>query len=383
MQSFSKSRARYLDWLLIGGVALLIRIAFWYVEGTRVVGDATGFLRRCTDFSLAQQLTTEYLVYSGFSFPYCAFLQLPGASVDAWIGLQVLLSAISCVVLYEIGQTLINRPAGLVAGLSLGLTWQGFHYITRPQTQVFFTVVFVFTLWTLVQYRTAPSRSTRLLALGSMGYMAISRPNGVAYVAGFVLIDLVFRDPKYRLDLFFSRTVNAIGFGIVGILGFIKLYTAKSVFLPFYFWSREIIVTGHISYPFALQDTPNGLAFLFLNIHHIIAMGILKIIWFLIPILPDWSLGHILLNLVTLAPLTVGALLTIPHVVREETEIAKICIPPLVMVLCIVMVLWVPGPRKFLGPIIAVYGLLTGYLLTEHPLTEPIRRQLSVRLDRT
>jgi len=82
-------------------------------------------------------------------------------------------------------------------------------------------------------------------------------------------------------------------------------------------------------------------------------------------------------NLLTLAPLTICALIAIPHAVRERPEVARICIPPIVMVVAIVMVLWVPGPRKFLGPIIAVYGLLTGYLFTEHPLTEPIRRIVS------
>jgi 4-amino-4-deoxy-L-arabinose transferase-like glycosyltransferase len=369
------------DWILVGGLALAFRLAFWFFEGTEVIGDSNKFLRECVNFSLVHHVTTKDLIYSGFFFPYCGFINLPGGTIDGWIAIQVFLSAVSCVLLYDIGRRLMNRYAGLIAGVALAVTWQGFHYIHRPQSQVFFTVIVVTTLWLLVRYRSEPTRRNRHLAFGAMGYMAFTRPNGVAFVAGFALLDFVFRQPRYRLDLFFSRLVNGVVFGVVGILALLRLQVFSSnTFLPIQFWSRRVIVTGHIQYPYALQEVPTALSYIVSNGHHIVAMAVLRLVWFLIPILPGWSLSHILLNLLTLAPLTVCAVVAIPHVIREETEIAKICLPPLAMTLLIVMLLWVPGPRKFLGPIIAIYGLLTGYLLTEHPLTQPLRSTLRARL---
>jgi len=367
---------RYLDWLVIGLVALGLRYSYWIVDGTRVVGDSTGYLRICNQGNFIEILSTHEVVYIGFTYPYCAFLGLPGGTIDGWIAIQIVLSAASCVVLYEIGRSLMNRYAGIVAGLALAVTYQGFHYINRPQTQVFFTVVFVGTLWALTKYLAEPSRKTRVLALGTMSYMAITRPNGVAYAVGFFLLDLLFRNPRHRLNLFFSRAVNLAVMGVLTVLGSMKLFLARDLFLPILFWKRRVIVTGHLRYPFELQESASNVLFVLLNIHHIVAMAVLRGVWFFIPILPGWSTPHVLVNLVTLAPLTLGGLLAIPHVIRHEKRIAKLCLPPLVMVLLIVMALWVPGPRKFLGPIIAVYGLLTGYLLTEHPYMEPLRSYL-------
>jgi len=379
----SETAVTRFDWLAIGGIALAFRLALWATEGVRVVGDASYWVTRCDDLLIAEHILSSDVLYSGFFLPYCGFVHLPGGTTERWILVQIVLSSASCILLYQVGRRLVNRGAGIVAGTALALTYQGFHYVTRPQSEAYFTVVAVVALWALVVYRNEPSMSNRLLALGCLALLSFTRPNGVALVAGYLLLDLVVGNAEYRLNLLSSRAPVLLVLALFAALAFARFRGALlGDFLPVASWTRGIIVTGHVTYEYSPRAANGALTFVLFNLHHVLAMAALRALWFFVPVLSGWSLPHIVINLLTVAPLTAAAVISLPTIVRRRPDIATVCVPPIAMTLLVVMLIFVPGPRKYLGPVIAVYGILAGYLVTEHPLFAPARERLSRYIDR-
>lgn len=354
---------RLLDWTGIFFLALAARLAYWFAAGTRVVGDAKGALRFCEMMSIGELVAYKHtLVYSGFQLPYCGFLSATGGFVDGWVMLQIGLSALSCVLLYETGRILIDRPAGLVAGLSFALVWEVFHWVVRPMSEPVFTIVAVVVLWRLALYESNPSKRNRAIAAGTLLYLAITRPNGLPIVAGYLLWDTLYKSDESRLGVFPRRSINVALIGLLGVLAIYRLLDDGAL-LPIQRWSRGLVVTGHVYYDYTPVATESPLSFLLYNLHHVLIISVLRVAWFFSPILPGWSTPHVALSMITLFPLTLGGLVGSYKVFRKDKVLFRMWVTPIVMIVLTALLLWVAGSRNFLGPAVACFSLLTGYLV--------------------
>jgi hypothetical protein len=102
--------------------------------------------------------------------------------------------------------------------------------------------------------------------------------------------------------------------------------------------------------------------FIFLNIDNLAIMASLRIVWFFIPIVPRWSTAHILLNLVTLAPLIAGGLVGIYYAIQQRRlDILQMWLTPLAAVLLVIAATYLDGGFNYRAQMTPVFALFTGY----------------------
>lgn len=352
-------------------VAVALRAWVWADVGTHVVRDATRYVTWCNELSAGTLFGTRALVYSGYWLPYCGWLKATGGYVHGWVGVQIVLSALACVLVYATGRRLAGRSAGLVAGGALALQWEVYRWAVRPQSEFMLTVAVALALWRLAHYHTAPTTRNRLLALGSLGFVALVRPNGLPIVGAYLLYDLLPASSDHRLNLGFPAKVNL---GIVGALVAAIAYRlqfgwAKGGML--YHWREGIVVTPErVVYSYDPAAASGVLDFFVANAEHVVAIVVLRGLWFFSPVIPGWSSGHAIRALLTLAPLTILAALGVRAAIRrEEWDLIALWATPLAAIVVTAMGIWVAGWRNFLGPAVVCYALFAGYYvsLTEWP----------------
>ncbi|WP_459192783.1 glycosyltransferase family 39 protein [Halosimplex sp. J119] len=352
-------------------IALALRARVWTNIGTLVVRDATRYLTWCNEFSLGTLFGTRALVYSGYWLPYCGWLRATGEYVHGWVGVQIALSALACVLVYATGRHLVGRTAGVVAGGALAVQWEVYRWAARPQSEFMMTFALALALWRLAHYHTTPTTRNRLLALGTLGFAALVRPNGLPIVAAYFLYDLLPSTSDHRLNLGFPAKVNfaLVGALVAGIAYRLQFGWAKGSML--YHWREGIIVTPErVVYGYEPAAASGVLDFFVSNAEHVVAIALMRGAWFFSPVMPGWSDSHALKALVTLGPLLILAALGIrAAVTRERWDLLALWGTPLAAVVVTAMGIWVAGWRNFLGPAAVVYALFAGYYvsLTEWP----------------
>jgi len=354
------------DAALIFLIALALRGWVWARIGTHVVRDATRYVAWCTEFSAGTLFGTRALAYSGYWLPYCGWLNATGEWVHGWVGVQVVLSALACVLVYATGRHLVSRSAGIVAGVALAVQWEVYRWVVRPQSEFMLTFALALALWRLAHYHTTATTRNRLLALGSLGFVALVRPNGLPIVGAYLLYDLLPATSDHRLGLGFPATVNL---GIVGALAAAIAYRlqfgwAKGSML--YHWREGIIVTPErVVYGYDPAAASGVLDFFVANAEHVVAIAVLRGLWFFSPVMPGWSSGHATRAVLTLTPLLVLAALGVRAAIRrEEWDLLALWATPLVAVVVTAMGIWVAGWRNFLGPAVVCYALFAGYYVS-------------------
>mgnify|MGYP006277700623 CR=1 FL=1 len=360
--------------------AVLARGLWWLQVGTIFGGDAPRYINWCTEFSLGTLFGTRAIVYSGYWLPYCGWLNLSGGWIDGWIGVQLLLSALTCVVVYETGRYLLGNTAGLVAGGLFVVQWQVFRWFVRPQSEFMMAFVFAVAMWRLVHYHTTPTTRNRLLALASLGLVAIVRPNGLPIVFGYLVWDFFPEDSARRLGLFFSSKVNLAIAGVIvsGIAYRLYFGWSRGSGSILVHWRDGIIVTPErVVYEYTPAAADSILEFFVVNLPHVLVIVFLRAVWFFSPVFPTWSTGHMIQTGLTLTPLLIGAALGIYTAARHDRDLLILWGTPLVMMVVTAMGTWVAGWRNFLGPAAVVYALFTGYYvarLDPLPLGNPLDR---------
>ncbi|WP_436926478.1 glycosyltransferase family 39 protein [Halosimplex amylolyticum] len=356
-------------------VALVLRGWVWSNTGTMVVRDATRYLAWCNEFSLGTLFGTRALVYSGYWLPYCGWLRATGEYVHGWVGVQIGLSALSCVLVYATGRHLVGRSAGLVAGGALAVQWEVYRWAARPQSEFMLTFAVALALWRLAHYHTTPTTRNRLLALGTLGFAALVRPNGLPIVAAYLLYDLLPATSDHRLNLGFPAKINlALVGGLVAAIAYrLQFGWARGSML--FHWREGIVITpDRFVYDYAPAPASGVVDFFVANAEHVVAIATLRGLWFFSPIMPGWSESHALRAMVTLGPLFVLAVLGIhAAVVREQWDLLVLWVTPLVAVVVTAMGIWVAGWRNFLGPAVVVYALFAGYYVSLTRWPERVR----------
>jgi hypothetical protein len=322
-------------------------------------------------------LTSNERLYAGFQLPYCIVTDLIGAPISAWIWIQFVLYGVACVLVYDTARRLIGPTAGLVAGASLAILWETFRWAIRPQSDLLFVVALALSLWALGRYHQHPTNPNRVLALGSLGWLAITRPFGLPILLGWLVYDMLPQRSNYRFDLFFRGRVN------IAILVLVVAYAlTTSDFQPGgelqfglqRFWEPGIVVTHPGTPTFQYHYTPrpasNMLEFAVYNADHLFLMGILKIVWFFAPFLSRWSVTHVLTNAFTLAPLMLGGLVGAIKLLLDDRRLFQLWVTPLIMLLLTVGVTYLDGGFSYRAPAGPIFALLTGYVVASHPSIE-------------
>lgn len=358
--------ARQRDRLAVFLFALALRGWVWHDVGTHVVRDATRYVTWCNEFSLGTLFGTRALVYSGYWLPYCGWLRATGGWVHGWVGVQVVLSALTPVLAYAVARHHVDRAAGLVAGLALAAQLEVFRWAARPQSEFMLTFAVALALWRLGRYHTDPTTRNRALALGALGFAALVRPNGLLIVGAYLLYDLLPASSGRRLNLGFPARVN------LGILGTVAAAIAYRLQFGWargsvlFHWKEGIVITpDRFVYEYTPRSAGGLIDFFVANADHVAAIMTLRGVWFFSPVMPGWSTWHALKAGVTLTPLLAVATLGLWTAVRRRAwDLLILWGTPLVAVVTTAMAIWVAGWRNFLGPAAVVYALFAGYYVS-------------------
>lgn len=345
--------------------ALLLRLDQWFTWGPRVVRDGHRYVEWCSSLSVETVFGSRALLYTGYWIPYCGWLKATGGYVDGWVALQVVLSAVTCVFVYQAGSAFVGRWTGVVAGGAFVFQYEVYRWVTRAQSEFAMAFVFALALWQLARYHESPSRRNRLLALGALGWVAITRPNGLPIVAGYFAYDLFPSSSERRLDLTFSAPVN---FGVLGTTVALMAYRLQFGWAEgsaLAHWKLGTVITpDRLVYEYTPRPG-EGLAFFVANAEHVVSIAVLRAVWFFSPVMPGFSTRHAVIATLSLGPLLVGTVLGIRTALARDRRLLVFWGTPLAMLVLTSVATWVPGWRNFLGPAAVVYALFTGYYVSE------------------
>lgn len=345
--------------------ALGIRLWFWNGVSGRplVVKDAHRYIRWCGSLTQLSIPEAKSIVYLGYWLPYCGWLELTGGWVAGWIGIQLLLSALTCVLVYETARQFVSSRASLLAAGLFAVQIEVYKWAVRPQSEFMLTFAVALALWRLTLYHTDRSTRNRALVLASLALVATVRPNGLIIVMAYMVYDFFPRSSDRRLDLFFRARTNIAIAAVVGVLVAHRLsfglYKGNTLLSP---WKEGVIVTpDRFIYDYTPRAADGVLSFLLSNLDHVIAIAGLRALLFFSPVMPTWSQAHALRTGITLTPLTIGAILGIIFALRRNRTLLKLWGTTLLAVVVTAMLIWVAGWRNFLGPAAVVYALFTAY----------------------
>lgn len=371
--------------LIIFLLALAARASYWAVRTTRQAPDTNDYLNACDGWLVAVTgragSNAVGLEYAGFTLPLCGFLSIPGSSFDAWVAVQILLSAISVVLVFDAGRRLLGYRAGAVAGVAIAVLFQSFQWTIYVLSDAFFIVTVTVALWALVRYHQRPTVSNRFIALGSLGYMAFTRPFGIPMAGAWLVLDaLPDRYREYRVNVL-PRWVAVTGIVFGSVAGALTLGPLSAPGI-IDFWAQGTIVWNDptFQYQYDAAMRPTLIWFVVANSPHLLVMGMLKLLVFFFPFVPRYSTVHILINSVTVLPVVVFGLLGGWYALRRDSDVSHLLLPPLVGLLFAISLTFVDYDWRYRAPAGPLLALLAGYAITAIPVISDIVDWLLARL---
>lgn len=359
-------------------LALVPRLGFLLYRGPRFGGDTAGYLRTCSLYATQPLEALQSLfgiLYAGFTIPFCGVWALTGRTAIAWVAIQITLSALGCVLLYDIGRRLFGTAAGLVSASFAIVLLQAFRYDVLLLSDSLFVFLVTLSIWAIGTYQLEPTRTRRIFAWLCVLYMAFTRPFGLPILIGWLVYDVVTVTRDHRIGLVpDSRLVS----GIVAAVAVVTTLVLG--------WSRIVgesvgkSLPGHIfagaypfTYPFALREGQTFLHFLLLNVHHVLALGVLRVGVFLSPYTPQASTVYNVLNAVTFGPLVICGLLGAKRLVDDRSAFAPLVVLPVVMVLLVVALTYISYGGRFRAYVVPPLALAAGYYLASVGLPATVR----------
>jgi hypothetical protein len=326
--------------------------------------------------------------------PYCSALEV--VSIRTWLIVQILLWALTVVLVYRVGAVLFNELTGLFAGGMTALTWEMFRFALRPQSDAMLLFALAVALWALAVDYVSPSRRSAIFVAVSLLFMAISRPLGVPIVFGVLVWKLRPLDAETTLDprdASFSRIALLAGLALVAVV-ILVIYFVPRLTRPAPTsaigwrsglagaWWHGIIVTHTtdptFQYLYQPQQASSMGMWIVLNIDHIVSMGLLRVAAFFIPVLPRWSTFHIVVNAVTVFPLVVGTALGVRTLLSQARyRLAGLLVAPIITSLITVGIIYVDGGFNYRAPATLSFALLSAYWLRETLRGTAVERFLS------
>lgn len=361
--------------------ALSVRVAYWVYRGTVLAADTSGYFGSCQllqqDFAAALQ-TFVGIEYLGFTGPFCTFYILSN-NLTGWIIIQVILSAFGCVLIYLTAKKIINRTAGIVAGGTLAILFDSFQWDVYILSDSIFVFAMTATLWAMASHCVHRTPRTRLFALSSLGYLAITRPFGIP-----ILLTVVVAD-QFLSGLDLLPQVRGIAPLFVAVSGAVVLlsqriswvleHVTSSFATGLLVWNEPTLV-----YPFIPEGTVS-IGYLLSNIHHIILIAILRTLVFFLPVMPRFSLVHNLTNIVTLVPVMLLAAIGVVRLSRrQKTEYLLMWLVPLIAILLVISVTFVDWDWRYRAPAGPLLAVLAGYTIGTDPRIARLRGRLKTEI---
>jgi hypothetical protein len=302
------------------------------------------------------------ILYSGFTVPLCGILSISGATFDTWVGIQMFLSALGCVLICVIGTKLVDFRAGVTAGFALALLWDTFQWDVYVLSDSLFVFGIVLVLGSLTWHHHNRTALSRLAVFVTMGYLMLSRPHGFPLVAGWVLYDLFPQGDKRRLDLFKTRIVPLLS--SIGVVAAIPYAISRYELVDIMQVGWIVINDPNYIYPFISESGDGGLWFVLTNIHHIFVMAVLKTVLFFAPLLPRQSTTHIVINLLTYLPILLIGFIGLLNAWREDYHLFRMWATPVLVLVAITAVTFVSWDFRYRAPLGPVFALGFGYALS-------------------
>lgn len=353
---------QYRTELLLFFLAALARFGYWILSGTTHGGDFGAYSAACNIwFTNPVGIITAHkgIVYAGFTLPFCSVYSLPFTTIETWIILQMLVSALGVVLVYRTGTLLINWNAGLVAGLALAVLWDTFQWTTVLYSDAMFTFAMILCLWTFARYREYGTTRARAEPLLALGFFAVTRPFGFPIVIGWIVYE-VWPSNEFVDAQIFARNWIPIGSLALIVLSIPLIIKRRNLVEK---WSRGWIVVNDATYTYALPSPNEGslLGLIIANHVHVLVLAAAKVVMFFAPFVPRHSTFHILVNIVTYVPIVGVGLVGAYLVWRNRPDLFRYLVTPILVTLAITALTFVSCDFRYRAPLGPVFALLAGY----------------------
>lgn len=366
-------------------LALLPRAGYWWLKGTRLSPDSHSYIAACETLAaspLSYLGTQRGLLFSGFTVPFCGVWTATGGFPTAWVAIQILLSSLAVVLVFDATRRLVDFRSGVVAGLAMAGLFETFSWSIYVLSDTLFVFGVSVSIWALVRHRQEPRPRTRSAALACLGFTAIARPFGAPLVAAWLLLDVLpDRYADYRLHLLPRRVAAGLAVaGLVGVVAFVSIYQSRLLadyVLPYY--TQGIVVHDDPTFTYAYDAAPAGslVGFVLANWPHLVAISALRVAALFLPVVGRFSLLHNVVNLLTLAPLLVGSAIAIFEQFRRRETAIYVLLVPLLVLTGIVALTWVDFDWRYRAPLGPAFAVLTGYAVGRNAHLRRLRDRLA------
>lgn len=370
--------------------ALALRIGYWSMKGTQISPDTSGFVRVCSGWAnepIALLLSYRGLLFAGFTLPFCGVRALTGGVADAWVVFQLVVSALSCVLVFDAGRRLFTYRAGVVAGVGLAVLFETFSWSIWLLSDTLFVFGISLSIWALALHRTHRTSRTRVTALLCLAWTATIRPFGLPIVLAWLLFDAL--PPRYRdyRPGILPRTlalpaVVVGGVSLVVLLLGLREFLVDSRIVEYYAEGVVIVNDPTFDYHYTAVRSDSLIGFVVANLPHLVTVSAIRTGVFYLPFVLRFDALHIAVNVVTYLPMVVASLIGAAYLIRERRPEAVTLLVPVVAVTLIVAVTWLSFGFRYRAPLGPVFALLTGYTLFASPLASTWRRSLAERVRR-
>jgi len=369
---------RYVPAMTIFVLAFILRFGYWAYKGTSPGGDFSGYLAACEVWAtnpLGIITAHKGIFYAGFTGPFCAVQALPGATVNMWVAIQITLSAVACLLVYDAGTRLINRRAGIVAGLTLTILWDTFLWTTLLISTATFTFAMALSLWGIAWYRDSPTRRRLVGVFAAFALLATAHPFGPPIIVGWIVWEATDRI-DVDLRLFDHRTLPAV----VGSLSILLLPYAATRYgiLPRLYKGQ--VIANDPTYRIPVEAGSSLTEFLLTNHILVLAIPAARVGLFFVPFLPRNSIARIVLNLATFTPTLLVACYGTYLAWGDRPDLVRYLVTPAVVMLAITAMLFVSWDLRYravLGPPMA---LLVGYAASQTMFVDLLLERVSAVL---
>jgi len=396
MNISDRQRVFFTAWVLFLGAAFARVALWWRNRGVVTTPDSGNYVSNCGP-ALSDPIgvalgTTEVAGMVGiekisFQLPFCVVMAATD-SLKAWVAVQILLSALTCVLLYLAGRRLFSPAAGLLAGGLFAVLYDSFRYTIIVLTETTFLFTIALAVWAFARYFDRRTRGSKLGLYAALVLVATTRPYGVPFLIGWVLWDLLPEDSPMRPGFTFHRgTVLAI----VGAAG-----TAVVLFTDRIQWIVQDAIPNMTNenvfwegnqpmpipeFPLSITETGSVLDFLVGNGLQIAFLGLYRVAVLYWPVMPYLTISPVWLtvHLVTYGLMLGFGILGLIRLFRERRRAFAVLLVPVLVSTLIVAVTHVDYSWRLRLPIEPTFAVAAGYGVTS---VDSIQARLNWLADR-
>jgi hypothetical protein len=376
--------------------ALAVRLYLYSKGNFYVIADSRLYAEVCdiaaTDpiggfFGEVSIIGAEYL---GFTVPFC-LVRWVTESVEVWVLLQVVLSSLTVVLVFYTSRRVLGTAAGLVSGLWMAGFYDTFRFTQWVMSETTFTFTLVLSLLLLTYHHTSPTRGLRVSSWGAVVWMGATRPFGAPIVLLWLLADAVRERAPDRVLVQRNRYAAA---------GVLALALATLVFGSQWIGSGSssaysnawrqgwIFFSGAPNHgipipgqwPYTPRPATNTWLFAVVNADHLILRGVVKMVVFLVPLIPfalDPS-AHTFafLNVFITGSAIVLSVVGTFRLARSDSRLFVIWTTPLVATLLLTAATFVAQNMRYRAPMGPIFVLLATYALVEFGVVSSLRERI-------